>query len=438
MSDLDYESILISPTISKLQKNIIVNKNKAISDFWNEIEKRGTPIFEKIEGDNENYLITFIARGDEDVENIFVFNTFVRDDMKEGLLGRIEDTNVYYRSYKIAKCIRDTYLYSKNNPFEPKNPEENVLKHVDLIFSDPFNSHLQKFKVNGLDLPLNEFECPDAPLQPWYGERSDIKRGNIEEFLLFSEILKKSRKILAYTPPNYSKNHPPYHFLLLFDGILFEEIARVSATLDNLMSDEKIPPLVAVLVENFIPTNTAIRSSELPPNPKFLEYIIKELLPWARENYNITLNPSQSVIAGASYGGIASSFMAFKHPEIFGNVLSMSGAYDWYPGQHEWLNMVKNVENLDIWWTKEEEKEEEWLVHQFARTKKLKLKFYVDVGILEVEKNKPINLFTSNRHFRNVLKTKGYPVSYVEFLGGHDFVCWRGSIADGLIYLIGK
>jgi len=88
------------------------------------------------------------------------------------------------------------------------------------------------------------------------------------------------------------------------------------------------------------------------------------------------------------------------------------------------------------WWTKEDEREGEWLIRQFAQTERLPLKFYLDVGILE--ETDPTGLFISNRHFREVLQEKGYPFSYVEFLGGHDFVCWRGSIADGLIYLIGK
>ncbi|MFX0021985.1 MAG: alpha/beta hydrolase [Candidatus Hermodarchaeota archaeon] len=438
MSELNYGSCLISPTLANLQKSIRVNKKKAISDFWKKIEKSGVPLFEEIEGDNNNYLITFIVREDKDVENIFVFNCFVLDDIKEGLLERLEDTNIYFKTYKITKGVRDTYLYSKNNPFEPKDPNENIIQHRDLIFNDPFNSNLEKLKVDGFDLPLNVFECPDAAPHPWYGKRLNIERGKIEEFSLYSEILKNSRKVMIYTPANYSKKHPPYHFLLLFDGIVFEEIAEVSSTLDNLFADDKIPPIVAVMIENFLSTNVAQRTIELPPNPKFLDYIIKELLPWARDNYNITLNPSDSVIAGASYGGIASSFIAFKHPEIFGNVLSMSGAYNWYPGQKQWLSMINDIKNIDKWWTEEEEKEEEWLVHQFARNKRLPLKFYVDVGILEVNKKEPIDLLTSNRHFRNVLNTKGYPVSYVEFLGGHDFVCWRGSIADGLIYLIGK
>ncbi len=55
-----------------------------------------------------------------------------------------------------------------------------------------------------------------------------------------------------------------------------------------------------------------------------------------------------------------------------------------------------------------------------------------------LEKSDPTQIFISNHDFRNVLKTKRYPVTYVEFLEGHDFVYRCGSIGDGFIYLIGK
>jgi len=437
MSNISNNLNIRSPMISRLQDEIKLNKEEAVSKFWKEIEKIGTPIFEEIEGDDKYNLITFLVREEDEVENIVCFSIFVTEDIKEGLLERIEDTNIYYKSYKILKGIRETYNFIKNNPLTPKDPIENIFKYKDLVFSDPLNSKHFFWEAEGFKCPLSEIISPEAPPQPWYGERPNIDYGKVDKFISYSEILNVKRQILVYIPPNYSKDHSPYHFLLLFDGLLFEETTKLSSTLDNLIADNKIPPLVAIMVENFLSSSIARRAGELGgPNPKFVEYIIKELLPWVHKNFNITTNPSQSVIAGASYGGIASTSIAFKHPEIFGNVLSMSGGFFWYPGAEIYLKRVNELENFDHWWSKEDEKEGEWLARQFAQSERLPLKLYLDVGILE--ETDPTGLFISNRHFRTVLQAKGYPFSYVEFLGGHDFVCWRGSIADGLIFLIGK
>ena len=415
MSNKSNSSKIISPMISRLQDEIKLNKKEVVSKFWKKIEEMGTPIFEDIEEDNKYNLITFVFREDEEVNNIvchiglYLQNMFVTEDIKECLLERIKDTNVYFKSYKLLKGIRATYNFSKNTPLEPKNPTQNLFKYADSIIPDPFNSKKYLYKINGIIYPCNEIESPEAPPQPWYGKRANIDYGKVEEFTSNSEVLNNKRKILVYTPPNYSKKHSSYHFVLLFDGLIFEEVAKVSSTLDNLIADDKMPPVVAIMVENFLSTNLALRNSELAPNPKFVEYIIKELLPWVRENFNVTTNPSHSVIAGASAGGVASTFIAFKHPEIFGNVLSISGSY-WKLGEE--------------------------FAHQFAQSEILPLKFYLDVGVLE--EASPSGLFISNRHFCTVLQEKGYPVYYAEFLGGHDFICFRGSIADGLIYLIGK
>jgi hypothetical protein len=66
-----------------------------------------------------------------------------------------------------------------------------------LAFSDPFNSESYIFKVDGFQLRLNEFESPDAVPQTWYGERTDINHGKVEEFTSFSETLNNERQVLV-------------------------------------------------------------------------------------------------------------------------------------------------------------------------------------------------------------------------------------------------
>ena len=34
-----------------------------------------------------------------------------------------------------------------------------------------------------------------------------------------------------------------------------------------------------------------------------------------------------------------------------------------------------------------------------------------------------------------MLRLKGYELTYHEFNGGHDYLCWRGGLADGLLAL---
>jgi enterochelin esterase family protein len=66
---------------------------------------------------------------------------------------------------------------------------------------------------------------------------------------------------------------------------------------------------------------------------------------------------------------------------------------------------------------------------------KLPLRFFIEEGLLEdVSREGPTGL-VANRHFVQILKSKGYPTTCEEVGGSHEPVHWRGALAEGLMSL---
>jgi enterochelin esterase family protein len=133
-------------------------------------------------------------------------------------------------------------------------------------------------------------------------------------------------------------------------------------------------------------------------------------------------------VAGASYGGLAAAHAAFRHPDIFGNVLAQSGAFYWRQGKDRAPSAGEDTD-----WN--------WLIRQFVTAPTLPLRFQLDVGIYETDLEPwgaNTNTLSTSRHMRDVLLAKGYPVRYVERSGAHDFVGWREALPDALIALADK
>ena len=132
----------------------------------------------------------------------------------------------------------------------------------------------------------------------------------------------------------------------------------------------------------------------------------------------MSTDPTKNIVAGASYGGQAAVFTGLRRLDLFGNVLSLSGSFNFTPD----ATIVDS-----------------WMIRQFVQSPRLPLCFYMDVGLLQsVAQGYRAGLLETNWHMRDVLRAKGYIVLYAEFSGGHDYVCWRGTLPNGLMALVGR
>lgn len=398
-----------SPRIAALRKELKDGHPEALARFWEYVEKVGTPIVEP-SGETNQLLVTFVWRADAELKNVLLVGGPAERDFLKNQLVRVGESDLFSRTYRARDDMRATYQFSPNDPLTPIEDDKNIAARVMKFRKDPLNPRIFKSGISQLSI----LELPAAAPQPWIEARPGVAKGEVKSELMKSEGLKNDRTVLFYTPPGFDPKGARYPLLVVFDGPVYNTVVPTPTILDNLLAEGKIPPFVAALVGNT--GGQGGRDRELPCNPEFADYLAKELIPYVREHYHATDDPKRTIVSGSSYGGLASTFAALQHPEIFGNVLSQSGSY---------------------WWRHDTDVEHEWLTGQYAAKEKLPVRFHMEVGLMEAGPTPgggPSQLVT-NRHMRNVLKAKGYEVSYHEYNGGHDYLVWRGTLGDGLVEL---
>jgi enterochelin esterase family protein len=425
-----------SPRIQKLRAQVAAGQTSTES-FWKQVAVDNTPLVEPFGTDGKYQLVTFLWRSTHDTRNVFVRGSFLGvGPPADYSMHQIPNSDVWYLTLKLPSGARFPYQLSPNDPLtfaSPRAAQRNATRQA-----DPLNPHrsvycpptASKFRCDSLA------ELPGAPPQPWLVAKPGIAEGRLEKQSIKSAIQKIDRPFSIYTPANYKADGPPNALLVSFDGEDLPDDPHPLTTLNNLIAASKIPPTVAVFVDN-VPRRRLV---DLVADPEFADFMAKELVPWVRSHYNVTKDPKQTVITGHSAGGLASAYVALRHSDVFGNVLSLSGAF-WWSFEHN--GGVCGPRCPDSGGTggdvsDDATTEGNYMVKQFLASPKLPLRFYLLAGTFEIDRDGGGGgILESTRHLRDVLLAKGYVVQYEQFVGGHDGLSWRGMLANGLIALLG-
>ncbi len=427
--------VVESPRIRALQASVEHRERDSVNSFWEEVKRTGAPLIEPIPGDRENMAVTFLWKGKPDTQNVLVlWLPYVGVAPDEFLMARLGTTDVWYKTIKVDRKMRLEYSLAPNaarlHPVSLSWDADAITMTAAGARTDPLNPKRWRVDPQSVDAPeyseRSVLEMPDAPPQPWVARRPGIPAGRVEKHRFTSAALNNEREIAIYLPPSYSPHAEPYPLLVLFDEDAYlNEAGKLvliptPTILDNLISEARIPSMVALFVGNA----PGARSRELFCNPEFTRALATELLPWAHRLYNFTRDARHTVVAGSSAGGLAAACAGLWQPETFGNVLAQSGAFHWTP---------PSGGN-----TTDSSSEPNWVARQFISSPKKPLRFYLDAGSAEFNATGGADsILFCTRTLRDVLRAKGYEVHFQEFAGGHDYLTWRGTLADGLIALMG-
>jgi enterochelin esterase family protein len=167
----------------------------------------------------------------------------------------------------------------------------------------------------------------------------------------------------VYVPAQYDPSRPA-SLMIFNDGQAFKNAKgdlRAQNVIDNLIYRREIPVMIAVFINpgktpeqpEPDPRNWGDRSTNRPteyntPDDKYARVICDELLPVLFKDYNLSKDPEQHGIGGASSGAIAAFSVAWERPDQFRKVLSIVGSFVNLRGGHVYPERVLASEKKPI------------------------------------------------------------------------------------------
>ncbi|MFD7159660.1 enterochelin esterase [Kribbella sp. NPDC059898] len=398
-----------SPRIEQLRRDLDGGPvDGVLARFWGEVALTGTPLIEPY--DDDQRLVTFLWKEERPVGTVAVIGgPALWWEIPDNQLERLDGTDVWFRTYLVWADHRARYVLSPEDSLEPlaaAGTPEAVARAATFV-PDPFNR--SPFTLPGVvgdpvspPQHFSTFALDQATPRDWCAPRAGVRRGAIREETVASEVLGNERTVWLWES---AVQGPDPALLVLLDGRDWNEALPIFPTLDNLVDAGELPPLVAVLPDSI---DFTTRARELPCNEGFLTFVVDELLPWARKLTGATPDPRRTVIAGKSYGGLASVYAGLRRPDVFGTVIAQSGSF---------------------WWSPPDE-EPEYLLRQVDR--ELPVRFCLDVGLQEGDWMIP-----QTQRLADALERYADEVVYREYNGGHDLNCWLAELPAELRWAFG-
>ncbi|HEX5238129.1 MAG TPA: alpha/beta hydrolase-fold protein [Sphingomicrobium sp.] len=127
-------------------------------------------------------------------------------------------------------------------------------------------------------------------------------------------------------PPDYDAAGPktwPTVYMALGFGAGYHGTQWVAAQRLQLMSQQQIPPMIWVVLDESSPTGTHEFADSVNNGP-WGQALTTELIPWLEAHYRMDARASGRFLTGHSSGGWATLWLQTRYPKIFGGTWSTS------------------------------------------------------------------------------------------------------------------
>ncbi|WP_368544868.1 enterochelin esterase [Enterobacter soli] len=372
--------------------------------------------------EGEHYRVTFRWRdpagneGASAIKRVWLYITGVTDhhqNARPQSLERVPGTDVWQWQGEFSPGWRGSYCFipSENEQdfaeavFHGERPDRMALREgwrklLPHAISDPLNAHSWR---GGRGHAVSALEMPDAPVQPGWNAQAQLAEPP-RAVTWQSRRLGNTRRVWIFTTGQNAADRP---LAVLLDGQFWAESMPVWPALTALTEEGKLPPAVYVLIDVI---DTAHRSRELPCNPDFWLAVQDELLPLVHAAAPFSPRADKTVVAGQSFGGLSALYAGLNWPQRFGCVLSQSGSY---------------------WWPHRGAQQDGLLIEQLKAGEKTARGLRI---VLEAGRNEPL-IFRANQAIFAELQRTQQQVIWRQVDGGHDALCWRGGLTQGLMTL---
>ncbi len=277
---------------------------------------------------------------------------------------------------------------------------------------------------NGIGEKNSYFVVGDLRDPPELEVSANVPRGRVQEFEFDSEVLHNRRRVYVYMPPGYNdRENDRFPVLYVHDGGEYLTRARLPTILNNLIHNQEIPPLMAVMVD---PVD---RLREYWANEDYARFTETELIPHIDKTYRTVAQREGRGVLGASMGGLISTYLGLSRPHLFSKVGGQSSALFLMEGERASSMVGELLKRFGV--AKNPWGEAKRLSTLVAELRTL-ITFYFDVGKYEPQ------FIPAHQQLVPLLEAQGCPCLYQELIGGHNWTSWRAHLKDMLTFLWGE